>query len=71
MCRGDDVDAVDVIFHFAHPRYGVAFIVAYIGVQLILSTFRYVPEWSTCVVSGLATWILGVGGFMERLGVGA
>ena len=31
----------------------MAFIVAYIGVQLILSTFRYVPEWSTCAVSGL------------------
>ena len=39
-------------------RYGVAFIVAYIGVQLILSTFRYVPEWSTCAVSGFATWRL-------------
>ena len=37
-------------------RYGVAFIVAYIGVQLILSTFRYVPEWSTCAVSGLVPW---------------
>ena len=36
-------------------RYGVAFIVAYIGVQLILSTFRYVPEWSTCAVSMLVS----------------
>ncbi|CAJ1359809.1 unnamed protein product [Effrenium voratum] len=42
----DLVQSVEVL------KYGVAFIVAYIGVQLILSTFRYVPEWSTCAVSG-------------------
>eukprot|EP00930_Biecheleria_cincta_P018040 TRINITY_DN14179_c0_g1_i1.p1 TRINITY_DN14179_c0_g1~~TRINITY_DN14179_c0_g1_i1.p1 ORF type:complete len:357 (-),score=48.43 TRINITY_DN14179_c0_g1_i1:7-1077(-) len=32
-------------------KYGVAFIVAYIGAQLILSKWRYFPEWSTCAVS--------------------
>jgi len=43
----------DLVQQVEALKYGVAFIVAYIGVQLILSTFRYVPEWSTCVVSML------------------
>ncbi|CAK9064006.1 unnamed protein product [Durusdinium trenchii] len=43
----------DLVQQIEVLKYGVAFIVAYIGVQLILSTFRYVPEWSTCAVSGL------------------
>lgn len=32
-------------------KYGVAFIVAYIGAQLILSQWRHFPQWSTCAVS--------------------
>lgn len=41
-------------------KYGVAFIVAYIGAQLILSQWRHFPEWSTCAVSAcvLMTCIL-------------
>lgn len=41
-------------------KYGVAFIVTYIGAQLILSQWRYFPEWSTCAVSAcvLITCIL-------------
>ncbi|CAE7199096.1 unnamed protein product [Symbiodinium natans] len=42
----------DLVQQIEALKYGVAFIVAYIGVQLILSTFRYVPEWSL-IVDGL------------------
>jgi len=38
-------------------KFGVAFIVTYIGVSLILAQFRYVPEWSTAAVSGLVAVI--------------
>eukprot|EP00440_Ansanella_granifera_P026101 gb/GFBE01028338.1/.p1 GENE.gb/GFBE01028338.1/~~gb/GFBE01028338.1/.p1 ORF type:complete len:358 (+),score=93.42 gb/GFBE01028338.1/:1-1074(+) len=43
----------DLVQQIEAMKYGVAFIVAYIGVQLILSTFRHVPEWGTCVVSSV------------------
>mmetsp|Transcript_96589 Transcript_96589/g.171738 ORF Transcript_96589/g.171738 Transcript_96589/m.171738 type:complete len:396 (-) Transcript_96589:259-1446(-) len=35
-------------------KKGVAFVVAYIGVQLIVGKFVLFPPWSTCVVSALA-----------------
>eukprot|EP00931_Biecheleriopsis_adriatica_P039318 TRINITY_DN22488_c0_g2_i1.p1 TRINITY_DN22488_c0_g2~~TRINITY_DN22488_c0_g2_i1.p1 ORF type:complete len:390 (-),score=77.50 TRINITY_DN22488_c0_g2_i1:122-1216(-) len=41
----------DLVSQIEVLKYGVAFIVAYIGVSLILSRFRQVPEWSTCAVS--------------------
>lgn len=42
----------DLVQEIESLKYGVAFIVSYIGVQLILSQWRYFPEWSTCAVTG-------------------
>lgn len=41
----------DLVQEIESLKYGVAFIVSYIGVQLILSQWRYFPEWSTCAVT--------------------